>query len=305
MTLLPGGTNVPYMLYLARGRDRYKPACAVLLDSDKAGVTAKAQILKGGARGKPTLGEDLIVMLGDWAAAAGATAEEGVAIEEPEDLVPVDIAVIAGRRYAEHLLGSTKEEVKKLKSSGIKAELTEANHSMWNAVETAFFKVFDTGIGKAGFAKEILGYLKEHEHSEKQPAGVEVLDGNFRGLIQKLAETLQLARERENDARRDQRVERIIDEFAEDHPKGCTRDKGTVVLRRIDAAADDSVAGDMIRANTAALRGEFELGLDPTDRIAGYDRFLERLKRIPVTVRLGNQGVLTGDDFATDGMQVE
>ncbi len=305
VTLVPGGTNVPYMLYLARGRDQYKPACAVLLDSDKAGVTAKAQILKGGARGKPTVGEDLIVMLGEWAAAAGAIAEEGVAIEEPEDLVPVDIAVIAGRRYAEHLLGLTKEEVKKLKSSGIKAELTETNHSMWNAVETAFFKAFDTGIGKAGFAKEILGYLQEREHSEKQPAGVEMLDGNFRGLIQKLAETLQLARERENDARRDQRVERIIDEFAEDHPKGCTRDKGTVVLRRIDAAADDSVAGDMIHANTAALRREFGLGVDPTDRIAGYDRFLERLKRIPVTVRLGNQGVLTGDDFATDGIQVE
>lgn len=297
VTLVPGGTNVPYMLYLARGRDQYKPACAVLLDSDKAGVTAKGQILKGGARGKPTVSEDLIVMLGEWAASAGATAEEGVTIEEPEDLVPVDVAVVACRRYAEHLLGSTKEEVNKFKASGVKAELSEGNHSMWNAIEKAFFEVFDTGIGKAGFAKEILGYLKEHEGAEKQPAGVDILDGNFRGLIQKLAATLQLARERENDARRDQRVERIIDEFAEDHPKGCIRDKGSVVLRRIDAAADDSVAGDMIRANTAALRREFELTVDPTDRIGGYDRFLERLKGIPVTVRLGNQGLLTGDDF--------
>lgn len=303
VTLVPGGTNVPYMLYLARGRDQYKPACAVLLDSDPAGVIAKSQILKGGARGRPTVGEDLIVMLGEWAVAAGATAETGVKIEEPEDLVPVEIAVIAGRRYAEHLLGATKDELKKFKAAAIKAELTDGNHSMWDAVEAAFFKVFDTGIGKAGFAKEILGYLKEHENDEKAPPGVDVLDTNFRSLIMKLAETLQLARERENDARRDQRVQRIIDEFADDHPMGCTRDKGTVVLRRIDAAADDSVAGDMIRANTAALRRDFELGVDPTDRIAGYDQFLERLKRIPITVRLGNQGRLSDTDFGVPAGQ--
>lgn len=297
VTLVPGGTNMPYMLYLARGRDQYKPACAVLLDSDTAGTTAKAQILKGGARGRPTVGEDLIVMLGEWAAAAGAQAESGVTIEEPEDLVPAEIAVIAARRYAEHLLGATTDECKALTTEGIKGELGAENYSMWNAVETAFYKVFDTGIGKAGFAKEILAFLKEHEKDETQSAGVELLDANFRGLIQRLAETLQLARERENDERRDQRVDRIIDEFAGDHPMGCSRDKGLVVLRRIDAAADDSVAGDMIHANTAALRRFFELGTHPMERIADYEEFLERLKRIPVTVRLRNQGRLTEDDF--------
>ena len=297
VTLVPGGTNVPYMLYLARGRDQYKPACAVLLDSDTAGRTARGQILKGGARGKPTVSEDLIVMLGDWAAESDAKAEAGVTIEEPEDLVPVEIAVVAARRYAEHLLGATKDECKKLTSEGIKAELNEDNISMWNAVEAAFVKVFETGIGKAGFAKEILGYLKEHENDETQPGGVDVLNANFQSLMQKLAETLQLARERENDERRDQRVDRIIDEFVRDHPIGGVRDRGTVLLRRIDAAADDSVAGDVIRAGTAALRRDFELSADPMERIADYDEFLERLKNIPVTVRLRNQGRLTAEDL--------
>jgi predicted ATPase len=301
VTLVPGGSNMPYMLYLARGRDQYRPACAVLLDSDTAGKTAKSQILKGGARGKPTVGEDLIVMIGEWATEAGATAEAGVTIEEPEDLVPTEIAVVAARRYAEHLLGATAEECNKLTARAIKAELNEENISMWNAVDAAFLKVFKTGMGKAGFAKELVGYLNEHENDSTQPSGVNVLDGNFRSLIQKLAETLQLARERENDERRNQRVDRVIDEFVQDHPNGCSRDKGTVVLRRIDAAADDSVAGDIVRANTAALRRDFELSTAPMDRIAGYDKFLERLKHIPVTVRLRHQGLLSEADFADVG----
>jgi len=50
---------MPYMLYLARGRDQFKPACSVLLDSDGAGQEARRQILKGGAKGRPTVTKDL------------------------------------------------------------------------------------------------------------------------------------------------------------------------------------------------------------------------------------------------------
>src|SRR3546814_12348334 len=55
VTIVPGGSNVPYMLYLARGRDQAKPACVVLVDGDTAGETARKQIKKGGAHGKPTV----------------------------------------------------------------------------------------------------------------------------------------------------------------------------------------------------------------------------------------------------------
>ncbi len=46
------------------------------------------------------------------------------------------------------------------------------------------------------------------------------------------------------------------------------RERGTVVLSRIDAAADDSVAGDVVSAGTAALRRDFQLSTDPMERIA-------------------------------------
>lgn len=298
VTLVPGGSNVPYMLYLARGRDQYKPACAVLLDSDTAGETARRAIRKGGAKGKPTVTDDLIVMIGEWAAEAGAKAETGVSIQEPEDLIPLKLAGIAARRYATSLLGLRETEAAKLTDRAVRAGVTAESPSMWDAIKAAFETAFETDIGKAGFAKELLAYLQEHDHDETPPDGVEVLEANFAALIKQLTETLRLARERESDSRREQRVERIIEEFADDHPTGCVRDRASVMLGRVDAAADDTTAGDIIRAGTAALRRDYNLGADPLERVPDYAAFLERLNRLPVLVRLRNQGRLSEEEIA-------
>ncbi|MEU8305928.1 AAA family ATPase [Actinomadura sp. NPDC048955] len=300
VTLVPGGSNVPYMLYLARGRDQHKPACAVLLDSDPAGETARKQIRRGGARGKPTVADDLIVMVGEWATEANAKAEPGVTIEEPEDLVPLTLAVIAARRYATSLLGLSETEAAKLTDKAIKAGINADNTSMWDAVEAAFEKTFKTDIGKAGFAKELLAYLQEHEEDKTPPDGVAILESNFASLIKRLNETLQLARERESDSRRDRRVERIIEEFADAHPTGCLRDKASIMLRRIDAAADDTIEGDTIRAGAARLRRDFNLGTDPLKRVPNYQSFLERLRHIPTLVRLRDQGQLSAEELAQE-----
>lgn len=297
VTIVPGGSNVPYMLYLARGRDEYKPPCAVLLDSDKAGQTARNQIRKGGAKGRPTVADDLVVMVGEWAKAAQATVEDGVLVQEPEDLVPLPLAVIAARRYAQHLLGLGETQVNKLTDKAVRAAIGDAK-SLWDAVEKAFEDAFKTSIGKAGFAKEILAYLAEHENDEAQPDGVDVLLRHYRALIRTLAETLQIAREREDDGRRSQRVQRIIDEFVEDHPTGCLRDQASATLKRIDAAADDTEAGDVIRSGTARLRRTYELGTDPLARVSDYESFMNELKGLPVLVRLANQGRVTQEQLA-------
>lgn len=300
VTLVPGGANVPYMLYLARGRDQLKPACAVLLDGDATGVEARKQILKGGARGRPTVDEDLIVMVSDWAKQAGIKAEPKVKILEPEDLVPLPLAGNAARNYAIHLLGLSEAEAKKLTDKAIKAKITANSPSMWDAIAAAFEDAFETGIGKAGFAKELLAYLAEHELDETKPVGVEVLDRNFASLVETLADTLRSARERENDSRRDQRVDRIIGAFISDHPTGCIRDKASAALSRIDAAADDSSAGDMIRAGTARLRRQHQLTVDPLNHVPDYDAFLENFRRLPVLIRLSDQGELSKTEVSLD-----
>ncbi|MGA6168571.1 ATP-binding protein [Amycolatopsis magusensis] len=298
VTLVPGGSNVPYMLYLARGRDQFKPACAVLLDGDKAGKDAQAQIKKGGARGRPTVSDDLIVLLSDWATEAGAKAEEGVTIEEPEDLVPLSLAGVAARRYAQHVLGLSETDTLTLADESIRANIDDSNYSMWDAIDAAFNDAFGTRIGKAGFAKELLAYLAEHEHDDTPPDGAHTLDANYKPLLNKLAQTLRLAREREENIRRDQRVERIIEAFTEDHPTGCIRDKANIMLKRIEAATDDTAAGDVIRAGTSRLRRSYDLSVDPLSRVTDYEDFLSELQALPTQVRLAEKGRL-GDVVET------
>jgi predicted ATP-dependent endonuclease of OLD family len=57
LTLVPaGGTRlIPYLVYLARGRDQEKPAIVVLLDADRAGDAAREDLRKGGAYGNKLL----------------------------------------------------------------------------------------------------------------------------------------------------------------------------------------------------------------------------------------------------------
>lgn len=292
VTIVPGGSNIPYMLYLARGRDQVKPACAVLVDGDAAGETARNQIRRGGAHGKPTVPDDLVVHLSEWAATAGLDATPGVVVRETEDLVPVAVAVAAARRYARSFLGHDEETAKTLTESQVKDRLEDNNGSLWDALARAFESAFDTQISKAGFAKELLAFLADTQPGANRPTGVPALDNNFGALLGHLADTLNLARERETDHRRDQRLDRIISTFTDDYPNGCVRDRAATMLRRLDAAVDDTAAGDVVQAMTARLRREFKLTTDPLKNVDDYTAFLERLGNLRYVERLTDQGVV-------------
>lgn len=291
VTIVPGGSNIPYMLYLARGRDQVKPACAVLLDGDAAGQTMRKQIKRGGAHGKPTVSDDLVLLISEWSASAEIKVTDGVIVREPEDLIPAGVAVAAARRYARTFLGIDDSSAKKLTESAVSSRLAASDGSLWDALAEAFEATFDTQIAKAGFAKELIAYLADNDGSQRPP-GVPALDDNFRCLIQRLVDLLGLARDREDEARRSQRLERIIDAFGADHPNGCTRDRAATTLRRIDAAVDDTTAGDVIRAGTARMRRDFKLAADPLKNLDDFSLFLEQLKGLRHLERLSYQGVV-------------
>lgn len=291
VTIVQGGSNIPYMLYLARGRDQVKPACAVLLDGDAAGETARKQIKRGGAHRKQIVDDDLVVVVSEWAGEAELDVTEGVVVREPEDLVPVKVAVAACRRYAKTFLGLDEDETKKLKNDAVTQRLAQKKGSLWDALAEAFTKAFDSSLSKAGFAKELLAYLAESGRSSR-PAGVPDLEKNFATLIHRLADTLREARDRESENRRDQRLERIIDTFSTDHPSGCTRDLANVTLNRIDSAVDDTTAGDIIQNRTARLRRNFKLTAEPLKKVEDYSAFLEAIKNLRHLERLTHQGVV-------------
>ncbi|WP_153026044.1 AAA family ATPase [Glycomyces albidus] len=290
VTIVPGGASIPYMVYLARGRDQIKPACVVLLDGDSAGQTARKQLRSAGPYKKPIIDEKLVVVLSEWADSADLQVTQGVVIRETEDLVPVQVAVAAGQRYARTFLGLDELEAKKLTEGAVTALLADNDGSLWDALAAAFSQVFGTSISKAGFAKELLAYLAYSEEDRQRPHGVPALDQNFAALLQHLAETLRNAGEREAEARRNQRLTRIIKAFEDDFPEGCIRDRALVLLHSIDAAADDTSAGDLIKAHTASMRRTYKLATSPRENIDDYAQFLVELRRTRYLERLSQQG---------------
>ncbi|RII95431.1 hypothetical protein DZF95_01130 [Clavibacter michiganensis] len=148
---------------------------------------------------------------------------------------------------------------------------------MWDALSQAFTTTFETSMGKAGFAKELLTSI-EVPAGGARPAGVPALDSNVASLLQHLADTLVIARERESEDRRDQRLDRIVDTFSADFPTGCTRDRAATTLKRIDAAIDDTEAGNVVQSGTARIRRNFKLSTDPLKNVDDYPAFLVALQ---------------------------
>jgi len=90
ITIVPSGgaSHIPYLVYLACGRDVEQPAVIVLLDSDDSGKDSKKQLLgKGGQHRKPLLKEQFILQLADLRAELylADNAREEIEIE---DIIP-------------------------------------------------------------------------------------------------------------------------------------------------------------------------------------------------------------------------
>ena len=102
-TIVPAGSasSVPYLVYLARGRDVVRPACVALLDSDEQGDNAVKVLARGGPRRKGLVPSEFVLQVGAWAETTPTLSiAPNVAVHELEDLLPIPVAVTAARNYA-------------------------------------------------------------------------------------------------------------------------------------------------------------------------------------------------------------
>jgi hypothetical protein len=281
VTVVPcaSASHVPYMAYLARGRDSLKPACVALLDDDDAGREAIRKLRKSSASGKRILSDEFIINIGEWAAESDLDLPNGIKVAEPEDLIPPALAVEACRLYAARFLGAPTDQLDQLKAKDILELIAEANGHMWAAVEMAFVGAFeDAHIEKVGFNKELVHYLERVADMSPRPAGLLAFEKNFAALIDHLTETLRVAGDSEEDTRQIDRVARVISGFLKDNVTGASRDEGNQALRDIEGALDDSDEHDAIQAGVSAMRRRFKLSTDPLTAIIDFERFCEELQ---------------------------
>lgn len=299
VTIVPAGSadSVPYIAYLARGRDPIKPPCVALLDGDEAGRRAVGKLRRSEANRKPVLDGKFVVCLDTWAANRAATAPDDIKVAastksgdvtEIEDLIPARIAVYAARNYATRLLGLGDEDAAKLKETGLKTRL-DSGRPLWDCLTESFAEAFEASIDKVGFAREVVSHLNYVPRDGRRPAEVKTLEDNFIALLSDLTDLLEDAAVSETQRRREKRMGRIVRGFLDDYQDGASRTVADSRLREIESSLDDSAAHDDLRIKIAALRRDFSLRTDPTRTISDFPTFRQRLEGLTRQERLANQ----------------
>lgn len=283
VTIVPAGgaDSVPYMAFLARGRDELKPPVVALLDGDKAGRDAyKAFERSNSGQRKRFLKLDYVVDLGRWAEDVQLNVADEITVREPEDLIPVPLVAEAARRYTTRFLEVPTEEAVDFDVAAIKARLSSEG-SVWAALSDAFKDHFGGAeITKVGLAREVLRDVSSA--ASRRPTGTPALEANFKALLAHLSDRLEAATEEEMRRRVEKRSDRIVKDFLEDFPDGALRDQVDERLRELEKALDDSLGDEAVRTEILAIRRDFKLGEDPLQAVADFELLCERLVGLAV-----------------------
>lgn len=278
-----GADSIPYMAYLARGRDVIKPPCVALLDGDKSGLAAERVLKRGEARNKRVLGDEYIIRLDVWAASSGLAFEDGISVEEIEDLLPIEIAHRAALNYLARFEDLQMQDTESFAPESIRNNIAESGGRVWDALEEAYTSAFpDEHIEKVGLAREVVSLLAV---SPETP-GAETLRERFSALLGFLAERLDDASAEEDRNRSDDRLKRAVHNFLRNHPQGMRKQDGKRLMRELESALDDSAVGEAIRPKLSRIARDYELGDASTPNVPRFDGFREEVRALSTSGRL-------------------
>lgn len=294
VTIVPAGSasSVPYLVYLARGRDVVRPACVAVLDSDSAGDDAARALARGGARGRQLLPAEFIVRIGAWAkGSATLSVGNGVVVSELEDLVSLPVAVAAARNYAVRLVDVPRDLAECYGEEQILAKVNPERRSLFDALSAAFTDHFgpDAHIEKVGFAREVVAVLAASRAMRPAPAGFSDTEQNFQQLLAQLAKLLRRATTREDERRLNNRLNRTIAGFLADYPTATTRERGRLLIEEVLESVETSDEGDQVKLSALKLRRDFELDENLTQPIDRYEEFRERVQALRYEERIAKQ----------------
>lgn len=276
VTLVPAGSapHIPYLVYLARGRDVDRPAVIVLLDSDTSGDQAVKSLRKG-PNGKPVIDAKFILQLGELPTDVLVSTRPGgvVAIE---DLIPLPICIAAVKRYAGEFLDPLESaKLGTLKPKDVSFEDCSGTHeALERAAKT---KLEGFHLDKVGFARSVLDSVRE---DETLTGAAEVLDANFRVLFRELGRRQRQAMRQMATEKTSSKIKRIKRSFLLDHPTNASKEQGLLLLEDIEAALDNSVDAEALKSQIRTMRRDFELDEDPTEPISDFGAFRDALEAL-------------------------
>jgi hypothetical protein len=271
LSLVPcgGAPHVPYLVYLARGRDVDVPAVVVLLDGDDDGRAAQAELASGYA-GK-TLIADRFVLLLDQLDHSQLQLDVQ-AVRELEDLIPVGVALRAVHHYAQEVLSG--EAAIALVASMTSIDIAPGQ-KRFKAAEAAAKAASPAGskpleINKVGFARGVLHVLA-NSGTPQENADRDAALANFDVLFAEL-DRLQREAMRENDRDRISKVvNRLRRNFLKNHPATATGrdvlDLFETIQHELPPAAPEA---EDLRDSVRSLTAQYALTNEPLGEIEDY-----------------------------------
>ena len=268
ITIVPtgGAAQIPYLVFVALGRDVEQPTVIVLLDSDEEGNAARDVLLNGvGLRGRRAqlLKGDHIVQIGD--------VHENLV--ETEDLVPLELAVAATRTYVKDYCSWDDDALARITRDAV-VEQHGAEPQRVFAGMREFVASINTNVHmqKVGFARAVVAVLQVG-----QADGIPEFEARMKALLRRLNQMQRRAMRERAAERIGKRFEREKDKFLQDYPDTATREQVGLFLETAVDSLDDSLEGDQIRTELKELRREFTLEEEVTRKVEDYNDLKERL----------------------------
>lgn len=291
-----GADGIPYLVYLARGRDTIKPPCVALLDGDKAGKEAERVLKRGEARKKRVLRDQCIVRMDQWALKSGLEFDDHVVVQEIEDLLPVPIAHRAALNFLARFVDLADIDTSTFNVAALRSELTRNGGRVWNAIDGCFRASFPgEHIEKAGLAREVVSLLD----IDGQTEGSTELRERFSSLLALLAGMLEDAFEEEARNRTDDRLKRAVKNFTRNHPHGMKKHDARKLLREIEVAlASVNFASDMLSKIQSITRA-YELTDLSNPSVPRFASFRDEIRAFATGERLSYQDDATKDPAAS------
>ena len=270
LVIVPSGSagQVPYMVYLIRGRGGDRPPVVVLLDSDKAGEDA-AQTMVEDPKFQTLIAKRFILKLGEIDFAV-----DGVI--ELEDLLPLDLAVAA----ANHCLAEVFQYRDRAAPQVTAADVEKIKPGpLFDRLEAAV-KAKRGSLGKVALARAVV------ELAGAEPAGTEIATAvtlwlaRMRKLCVRINELRQEAEARTVRNRNARLVEDRVRMFHQDHETSATREQVDDLVEAIFIQLDDSPEADAIRHLGQELRAEHRLKEDQAQPVGDFAGALEGLRAL-------------------------
>lgn len=286
ITLVPAGSasQVPYLVYLATGRDVDRPAVIVLLDSDTSGNEAVATLSKGGPYQKALLKKDLVLQI-------GVLNEDDLHPSRPdgfaeiEDIFPAQLILDAAQAYVAEFLGQVAAKtLSDLNPSDLQFDGRGTHAVAQQLLRSKLGETFH--LDKVGLARHVAELLTEGRISLTDEAS---LLGAGRSLFRRLVALQRTANRDITTEQAGRKVRRAVKAFRASIVGQPTREQAELLLAGIERDLANSSETDQLREEFRVLRREFNLAVDLGEPLNQPAAFIARVDGLSYLRELESQ----------------